>query len=262
MRLTSDQYNVLLGATNTAISSITVKRRDSSLFEIRFYNSAGSPRLLPEGHGLRFGAKVGYGDAGYTIYSDAWTAPSGEGNFYYAGSPNFNTTELNTLFATEPAEVALKGEFSWTESGKIVSTNVVTIKVSNDIIRGGEVPPTSAVAPYPDAPIIGTVLVGEDDGDGNAVWAQKTYAQLMSLLSMLPLTAVTGEAGALDTLVTAGGAIANGVTVRVLTGSLDDETIVQAEWTLVAGTHANGDNWRQPLDYHVDTNNRTWVKTR
>jgi len=133
--------------SNIIISQAEVKRRDAARVELQlFTGQQGNAQIarLPDAFEIRFTAKE----------RDAWTGEAVvlEQNFQwrpleqvYAATPNFNTEQLNALFAPvegqEPDEVTLMAEFTWRDLAapeKWTSTATFRLVVRNDVNRGDE----------------------------------------------------------------------------------------------------------------------------
>ena len=137
---------------NNPVTSVQVKRRDKAPFEIQFFSGeqgAAQPYKLSDAFEIRFACKVTDSwNSGAIVLeqSFAWR-PTDQ---VYASTPNFNTVELNALFAAEPKEVKLMAEFSWrnlSDPDGWASTLTFEVVVLNDVIRGDEGTPTGAEAP-------------------------------------------------------------------------------------------------------------------
>ena len=142
--------------SNVVVSSAQVKRRDAGDIELMLFTGeqgAASPYKLSDNFEMRFACKAVNdwdGDAVVLEPTFAWR-PTDQ---VYVATPNFNTSELNALFAAvsgvEPASVTLMAEFSWRDLGspsKWTSTDTFEIVVKNDVIRGDEGDPSSAADP-------------------------------------------------------------------------------------------------------------------
>lgn len=142
--------------SNIEVTTATVKRRDASDIELQlFTGEQGSavPCKLSDAFEMRFACKAANGwttEAVVLEQSFSWR-PTDQ---VYASTPNFNTSQLNTLFAAvsgvEPESVTLMAEFTWrdmTAPTKWTSTATFTIVVKNDVIRGDEGDPTNAEDP-------------------------------------------------------------------------------------------------------------------
>lgn len=146
--------------TDSEVSQITVKRRDAGDIELMLFSGeqgAAAPYKLADAFEMRFACKAQDDWAGEVVVLETgyvWR-PLDQ---VYSAAPNFNTTQLNALFAEvdgeEPAEVILMAEFSWRDMARPsdwTSTATFTVIVKNDVIRGDEGDPTNAETPtdYP-----------------------------------------------------------------------------------------------------------------
>lgn len=143
-----------------AVRQVEFKRGDGQQIEVRFYN--GLTRVdLANGATGKFGIKeAGKYDADFIVSDLDWTESTEDidGTTYkvYTFEPNFNTTELNALLASGDAddsndEAYLDAmlEIEWDEAGQLSSTQTVTARIHNDVIKGAEGVPTSGTPPYP-----------------------------------------------------------------------------------------------------------------
>ncbi|MCW1921321.1 hypothetical protein OKA05_02080 [Luteolibacter arcticus] len=157
MRLTVDLQSLQLiisAGDRKRLSLVEFKRGDSTPLEVQFVR-AGVAEALPEGSVLSFGLKEsGKYDGDFAVFFDEFAAPTATPNFIYAGTPNFNTEELDDLLfvdgtsANDKASVDLMGEFSWAVGeADPVSIRTFTCRVHNDVIRGDEGTPLPLPSP-------------------------------------------------------------------------------------------------------------------
>ena len=142
------------------ISALRFKRGDASLLEVAFLTGGVTPASIgdPSTLEIQFGIKPrGRYDVDYLCHTAAWTMPAPDAaSQVYQCSPSFNTTELDSALGvgsstgTELSEITLMGEITWREgAGAPTSTRTFYVVVENDVNRGTEGIPTSAVPAYP-----------------------------------------------------------------------------------------------------------------
>lgn len=150
--------------SNIELSRAEVKRRDAGSVELQLFTGdqgGAVPVKLAEAFEMRFAAKAKNdwdGEAVVLEQSFAWRPV----DQVYVASPNFNTTQLNELFAVEsgeePDEVPLMAEFTWRDlavPAKWTSTVTFDLVVKNDVIRGDEGAPVDTGEP--------TIYVTQDE---------------------------------------------------------------------------------------------------
>ncbi len=139
------------------VTSLRIKRGDYPKFEVLFLSggstavSLGAKATLD----LRFGAKSnGQFGGDYLVYNGAWEIPEdNDTSHVYSVYPCFNTVELDAALRigteSELPEITLMGEITWrTDVGTDMSTRTFSIVVENDVVRGSEVEPQSAVTGF------------------------------------------------------------------------------------------------------------------
>jgi hypothetical protein len=154
------------------VTSLRFKRGDGARLDVTFLANGTTPVHVgdPGTLELRFGVKPrGRYDVGYLVHTADWTLPAEEAESpVYQCSPSFNTVELDSALGvgsatgTELAEITLMGEITWREgAGEPTSTRTFLVVVENDVNRGTEGVPQSAVPPYP-APE--SIVLQSDEG--------------------------------------------------------------------------------------------------
>ena len=212
------------------------KRGDSTPLEVQFVRS-GVAEALPEGAVLAFGLKESKKyDGDFAVFFNEFAEPTASPNFIYAGTPNFNTEELDDLLfvdgntANDKALIDLMGELSWSVAeADPVSIRTFTARVHNDVIRGDE--GTPVVLPTPSEWIAGNAVLHDPDIDDLA-----------------------GGAGNLDSIVTTSRAVGEVRAVSVANGLAADVYF----YGLFAGTQAEAQpGVIRPDDYGVG-NQKYW----
>ncbi len=140
-----------------ALRNLVFKRGDSTEIRLGFYEgshqiSVGSTALL------QFALKEsGKYDSDPVVFSDNWSFVDQSTPEYFC-NPSFNTTQLNDLlnhadgnFDNDVGSVDLMFEITWSLDGGVTwtSTDTLSARVYNDVIKGTEGVPGSANPPYP-----------------------------------------------------------------------------------------------------------------
>jgi hypothetical protein len=131
------------------------KRGDATTIELVFVR--GTVRELLGGtNEIRFAIKeLGKYDADPVVFLDAWV----EGADSYTGSPNFNTIEINALLANDGDDsndiayvnAMLEITFTRDNGATWTSSNTITARINNDVVRGDEGVPVAGAPAYPTA---------------------------------------------------------------------------------------------------------------
>ena len=133
------------------VSQLEFKRGDSSRIEVQFVSGTTVQELTEPATGI-FGIKeADQYDADYIVSDVSWTKEGSGTSTLYVFEPNFNTTELNNLLGHDDANTANDKvfvdamlEIEVTENGAIYSTQRVTARLHNDVVKGSEGSPTGA----------------------------------------------------------------------------------------------------------------------
>jgi len=155
-----DQGRLVTGAGfNTRLNLVEFKRGDAAEIRFGFYRGV-TQEILTGTPQLQFALKEdGKYDGDPVVSESSWTLGTSEAMDYVC-NPDFNTTELDTLLNSGDADdtndieyVDLMLEVTWSEDGgsSWSSTDTVTARVHNDVIKGIEGVPTSGVPTYPTA---------------------------------------------------------------------------------------------------------------
>lgn len=142
------------------VTSLRFKRGDAATIEVAFLRDGTTAEAIgdPASLEMRFGVKPrNRYDVGYLVHTADWTMPAPAATSpVYQCSPSFNTEELNSALnlgsatSTELSEITLMGEITWREGiGEPTSTRTFLVIVENDVNRGDEGVPESAVPAYP-----------------------------------------------------------------------------------------------------------------
>ena len=162
-----------------AVRRVEFKRGDAANVSLVFLRDNNIVELAP-GAEIRFGIKeVGrYDDDAIVFFSD-WQLVT----LAYVGSPNFNTEGINALLFNDgdaDNDVAFLDamlEISYTEDGGLSwnSSDTVSARIHNDVIRGDEGVPLAGDPAYPSAQAFVDV-----------VSASQTYASIALLEAVRP----------------------------------------------------------------------------
>ena len=154
-----DRSVLVSGPSNNAVvTQLAFKRGDTVALAVTFLQlqaggTAYAPVVLPAGTAFKFGLKAqGQYSGAFIVYTDAWTAPAGEGTSYTL-CPDFHTSPLDALLDPEGngdlPQISLMGEIAWTlPSGQKASTRTFTALVANDLIKDTEDAPAAAAPGY------------------------------------------------------------------------------------------------------------------
>jgi hypothetical protein len=124
------------------------KRRDGVRLEILFFRGSavgGALEEMPSTLEIRFGLKSALGGTLLVFSADF----SEDANGWWVAEPSFNTTELNTAFAGDPAQLVVLGELTRRDDAgePWASTQTLSVTVINDLLVGDEGTPTTAAVP-------------------------------------------------------------------------------------------------------------------
>ena len=123
-----------------AITTLSLKRRDTDLIELQFLRDR-TVQELPAGTAIRLGIKPA---ASYTadFLATGTFTKSGTGTATsYLLDLNLNTIPINTVFEVatpEPESLAAMLEIEWASGTNISSSLTLPIVIANDVIRGDE----------------------------------------------------------------------------------------------------------------------------
>ena len=160
------------------VSSLRFKRGDAAKLDVVFLKNGTTPIEIgnPASLELQFGVKprARY-DVDYLVHESVWTLPAqGAQDPSYLCSPSFNTVELDSAMqvgsstGSELSEISLMGEITWREGlGEPTSTRTFSVVVENDVNRGTEGVPASAVPPYPTPTQLAPLVLGGEDTEAN-----------------------------------------------------------------------------------------------
>ena len=142
-----------------AVNRVDFKRGDAAEIRLGFYQG-GRQVSIGSGALLRFALKPSEKyDSDAVVFSDSWTYEDDNTPEYYC-NPSFNTVELNALFNhvdgdldNDLPSVDLMFEITWSVDNEVTwtSTDTISARVFNDVIKGVEGVPTSGSPIYPAA---------------------------------------------------------------------------------------------------------------
>ena len=142
-----------------AVNRVDFKRGDAAEIRLGFYQG-GRQVSIGSGALLRFALKPSEKyDSDAVVFSDSWTYEDDNTPEYYC-NPSFNTVELNALFNhvdgdldNDLPSVDLMFEITWSVDNEVTwtSTDTISARVFNDVIKGVEGVPTSGSPMYPAA---------------------------------------------------------------------------------------------------------------
>jgi len=140
-----------------AVNRVDFKRGDAAEIRLGFYQG-GRQVSIGSGALLRFALKPsGKYDVDPVVSSEAWSFVD-EATPEYFCNPSFNTVALNALFnhadgdyENDIASVDLMFEITWSLDNEVTwsSTDTVTARVYNDVIKGDEGVPLAGPPAYP-----------------------------------------------------------------------------------------------------------------
>ena len=87
----------------------------------------------------------------------------------WSGRVNFNTAELTSAFtsgATTLDKISAIAEFGFVKDGDPTTSRQLSVVIENDLYKGDETSPASALIAYPAAPTANALLGGNSDGTG------------------------------------------------------------------------------------------------
>ncbi len=257
-----DLQTLTIGDTTSPLSVITGKRSPAAVLAVRIRQSGAIiTSEIGGAFALKFTAKTkGHFDESpplATTVDFAWDAASGE----YRAVISFVNTALDALFLVDgntandvlsvDLDIALGWKFAslddWAEN-----ENRVLLTLLNSVIRDSDGAPADPSDPAELVWLAGhAVLYSQAQSLDQA-------ARVMVLNNTQPaITSLTGgTAGALDSIVTAGGAVTTGRWVAVIVSG------VFQVWQLQAGTTAedSANGIVHPDDYNASTNARIWIQ--
>jgi hypothetical protein len=119
-------------------------RRDNVPVEVQFVRG-GTVVELPAGATGKMGIKKDF-DGDFLAFAGSFTKSGSGAETIYTFGLNLNTTELNAEFPEDDEEsIAARVEVEYTAGGLISTTLPCAATIYNDVIRGDEGVPTSAV---------------------------------------------------------------------------------------------------------------------
>jgi hypothetical protein len=123
-----------------AITTLSLKRRDTDLIELQFLRDR-TVQELPAGTAIRLGIKPAASYTAEFLATGTFTK-SGTGTATsYLLDLNLNTVPLNTVFEVvtpEPETLAAMLEIEWASGTNTSSSLTLPIVIANDVIRGDE----------------------------------------------------------------------------------------------------------------------------
>ena len=145
-------------AFSSPVTKVDYKRGDTSVLEIGFVQD-NALVLLTGSVVIKFGLKEqNKYDADFLVSHDDFAEDTGR--LLYIGTPNFNTVPLNDLLnhddADDTNDIAYADtmqEVTYSTDGGVswASTNTITARVNNDVVKGNEGIPVTGNPIYPDA---------------------------------------------------------------------------------------------------------------
>ena len=209
--LDSETLSSTLGLSNP-ITELLFKRGLEATLEVQFTRGAAVQELDPAATGI-FGMKViGKYDGNYVVAALAWVKTGTGVDTVYTFTFSFINTDLDALFhvdadvTNDVVTVSLMGEVQWILGGARHKSQTITVKIVNDVNRGGEsVPNMPPIAYGVFLPSI-TRLVG---GTATDLDALPTVGLDLGYIILLLVT-VGGELAWVPLVLTEGSAITGG----------------------------------------------------
>lgn len=126
-----------------AVSTLSLRRRDRLTIEMRF-TRAGLPIELATGATGKLGMKADATDADFVALASSFVKTGTGAQAVYSFDLNLNMTEMEALFSADPATVSVVAECETLQGTKRISSQTLSVTVSNDVIHGDEGVPQSA----------------------------------------------------------------------------------------------------------------------
>ena len=162
-------------ASNVALQTLVLKRRDSVPLEIIFVEN-GVAVSAPAGTSTTVALKASFSAAAFL----ALAAPG-------QTSLDLNTIPLEAAFAASPAVVAALLEVKWTSTGEALRTATLSVEIQNSVILGTEATPLA----MPDGKA--TQAQAEAGTDNSSWMTPLRTAQAILRLAATSWSSITGK---------------------------------------------------------------------
>jgi len=134
--------------SNAPLRTINFKRGDDTPVVIQFVRGLTGQELASGATGI-IGLKAQNDfDGEFLAAATSWTKTGEGAETLYTFDLNLNTTAINDLLGVgeedDVQSVQVNFELEFVESGRRTSSQIVTATIENDVVRGGEEPPTTA----------------------------------------------------------------------------------------------------------------------